>query len=106
MNPGQGALPGLSFADQCIERMRALFTVDKQFELHADTFLWDACLDEKGKRFLCRFAGVDPSMAMLRWAQLDTPSKMRLLGAWLRLEQWVDKHRRAIERWNARRAGL
>lgn len=85
-NADQGALPGLSIAEQCIEKIRSLFNPAASQESAPPVWL---ALDEKGRRFLCRVADIEPARAALPWVYVPPDERRAILGAWARLRAWV-----------------
>lgn len=102
-----GALPGFSFADQCLARMRALLGVDRKRPADAMAFLWDAAFGPKDRRFLARLASrriareIELPHDAVEWSQLPTVDRIQLQVAWSDLCRWVRKYDEAAQRWRA-----
>ena len=97
---GQGALPGFTFTDQCIARVRVLYT--RQFAQKKNVTLqaamWDAVLDDRGRRFLCHIAKLPPVLAERTAAELTAGELFALFDGFQRVNEWTHKLERALER--------
>ena len=104
---GQGSLPGLGFAEQCIARCRAVFRRDEvrdAAKLDAGRYLWEICFTEKDRRFLLRLSDLGIELAGCTWAELSDYHKAKLIQRARGLIEWATKMRAAIDRLQRERA--
>jgi len=105
----------MSFADSCIERMRAMLTRSPQRPTDTMAFLWDSALDDAGRVFLTRIAerklreevpDAEPLIGArggLDWPHLPLREQQHLRAAWIALREWVHVLERAAGRWHIER---
>ncbi len=97
---GQGELPGLSFVDSCIARVRALYApyFARRQPVALQAALWDVVLDDADRRFLLRLARLSPDLAERMASELSTVELAKVADAFIRLREWVRLKQSAIAR--------